>query len=147
MAKLVGDLVRVGEVRTRLVVNDRPTLRSRAAPAACIFVTIRFPRNRPSIAPVGAFCWGDRCLASPKLKEPVLDYLIAGSVFRRLQTGSGSGAGPGRSREVVQAVDAPVLAIGGMTPERLDEVAAVGAAGAAGIGLFIDWFDRLETPS
>jgi thiamine monophosphate synthase len=49
--------------------------------------------------------------------------------------------------EVVQAVAVPVLAIGGITPERLDEVAATGAAGAAGIGLFIEWFDRLETPS
>ena len=41
----------------------------------------------------------------------------------------------------------PVLAIGGITAERLDEVAATGAAGVAGIGLFIDWFDRHETPS
>ena len=49
--------------------------------------------------------------------------------------------------DVVQAVAVPVLAIGGITRERLDEVAATGAAGAAGIGLFIEWFDRLETPS
>jgi len=41
----------------------------------------------------------------------------------------------------------PVLAIGGISRERLDEVATTGAAGVAGIGLFIDWFDRRETPS
>ena len=41
----------------------------------------------------------------------------------------------------------PVLAIGGIGRDQLDEVAATGAAGVAGIGLFIDWFDRHETPS
>jgi thiamine-phosphate diphosphorylase len=77
-----------------------------------------------------------------------VDYLIAGTVFT---TPSKPIAAPLLGLDglaaVVQAAAVPVLAIGGITSERLDEIAAVGAAGAAGIGLFIDWFDRHETPS
>jgi thiamine-phosphate pyrophosphorylase len=36
------------------------------------------------------------------------------------------------------AVELPVLALGGLNPERIDEVAAVGAAGIAGIRTFQD---------
>ena len=77
-----------------------------------------------------------------------MDYLIAGTVFR---TASKPARLPLLGLDglaaIVQAVTVPVLAIGGITAGRLDEVAATGAAGAAGIGLFIEWFDRLETPS
>src|SRR5262249_52218517 len=40
-------------------------------------------------------------------------------------------------RAMVSATPAPVLAIGGITLERLEDVAAAGAAGVAAIGLFI----------
>ena len=83
-----------------------------------------------------------------RLQAGPVDYLIAGTVF---PTRSKSDASPllglDGLAEIVQAVAVPVLAIGGITAGRLDEVAATGAAGVAGIGLFIDWFDRLETPS
>ena len=36
------------------------------------------------------------------------------------------------------AATVPVLAIGGVTLDRLDEIAATGAAGVAAIGLFSD---------
>lgn len=39
--------------------------------------------------------------------------------------------GPGRLREVVAAVRIPVVGIGGITPENVDQVAATGAAGCA----------------
>jgi thiamine monophosphate synthase len=38
---------------------------------------------------------------------------------------------------IARAVGVPVLAIGGVTLERMDEVARSGAAGIAAIGLFI----------
>jgi len=69
---------------------------------------------------------------------PHVDYLIAGTVF---PTASKSDSVPllglDGLRSICRAVAVPVLAIGGMTLEALDEVAAAGAAGVAGIG----WFD------
>jgi thiamine-phosphate diphosphorylase len=77
-----------------------------------------------------------------------VDYLIAGTVF---PTPSKPAATPTLGldglAEVVRTVPIPVLAIGGITRDRLDEVATTGAAGVAGIGLFIEWFDRGEVPS
>jgi thiamine-phosphate pyrophosphorylase len=66
------------------------------------------------------------------------DYLIAGTVFS-------SGSKPGQARllgvdvlrVIVAAVAIPVLAIGGVAGGRIDEVAAAGAAGFAGIELFM----------
>jgi thiamine-phosphate pyrophosphorylase len=150
LAKLVGELVRVSRGSdTRVVVNDRLDI---ALACGADGVHLRHDsipaESVRSIAPAG-FLLGRsvHSVAEAEGAGPV-DYLIAGTVF---PTPSKPAAGPMLGldglAEVVQAVDAPVLAIGGMTPERLDEVAAVGAAGAAGIGLFIDWFDRLETPS
>ena len=101
-----------------------------------------------TIAPAGFLVGRSvHSLAEAEGAGPV-DYLIAGTVF---PTPSKPAASPilglDGLADVVQAVAVPVLAIGGITRERLDEVAAIGAAGAAGIGLFIEWFDRLETPS
>ena len=66
-----------------------------------------------------------------------VDYLIAGTVF---PTSSKPGGHPligmDGLRAIVAAASAPVLAIGGVTADRLDELVAAGAAGAAGIGLF-----------
>jgi thiamine-phosphate pyrophosphorylase len=66
------------------------------------------------------------------------DYLIAGTVF---PSASKPAAAPLLGLEglsaIVRAVDRPVLAIGGVSGERIDEVAAAGAAGFAAIGLFM----------
>jgi len=65
------------------------------------------------------------------------DYLIAGSIF---PTASKSGApaslGLDGLRAVVCNAAAPVLAIGGITLDRLDAIRETGAAGIAAIGLF-----------
>ena len=66
------------------------------------------------------------------------DYLIAGTVWA-------SGSKPAGHRElspaglaaIVRASPVPVLAIGGVTPDRIPEVARSGAAGVAAIGLFM----------
>jgi thiamine-phosphate pyrophosphorylase len=66
------------------------------------------------------------------------DYLIAGTVFasqskpsmRALLSIEGL-------RAIVSSVAVPVLAIGGITADRCDEVAAAGAAGVAAIEMFM----------
>jgi thiamine-phosphate diphosphorylase len=65
------------------------------------------------------------------------DYLICGTVFEsRSKTPGHRPAGLALVEDVVAAVSIPVVAIGGMTIDRLAEVAATGAAGIAAIGLF-----------
>jgi thiamine-phosphate diphosphorylase len=65
------------------------------------------------------------------------DYLIAGTVFPTAsKPGVTTWLGLEGLRAVVRATTVPVLAIGGVTLERLVEVASTGAAGIAAIGLF-----------
>jgi thiamine-phosphate pyrophosphorylase len=66
------------------------------------------------------------------------DYLIAGNVF---ETASKPGA-PATSvaliREVADIVRLPVVAIGGITADRISDVIAAGADGVAVIGALLD---------
>jgi thiamine-phosphate pyrophosphorylase len=150
LAVIVEDLVRMSRKSgTRVVVNDRVDVA-----LACGADGVHLRRDSieaqavRAIAPEG-FLVG-RSVHGPaeaKAAGPV-DYLIAGTVFATpSKPSSTSLIGLDGLAEIVQAVAAPVLAIGGIGREQLDEVAATGAAGVAGIGLFIDWFDRRQTPS
>ena len=141
LAAVVGDVVeRSRQTSTRVVVNDRLDvalavgadgvhLRADSISAADV------RRIAPSSFLIGRSVHG--------LEEAVhagpVDYLIAGPVFltpskpsedRRL--------GLDGLRAIVTAVRVPVLAIGGITLDRLGEVAAAGAAGVAAIGLFVE---------
>jgi thiamine-phosphate pyrophosphorylase len=65
------------------------------------------------------------------------DYLIAGTLFETASKPRGHAAlGVDGLRAIVRRVATPVLAIGGVTAERVDAIAAAGAAGIAAIGLF-----------
>src|SRR2546426_933194 len=65
-------------------------------------------------------------------------YLVAATVFATPSKPAGSPLLLGRGLTgIVEAVRVPVLAIGGVTMERIAEVAAAGAAGVAGIRLFL----------
>jgi thiamine monophosphate synthase len=68
-----------------------------------------------------------------------VDYLIAGTVFptpSKAELTEWLGV-EGLAR-ICRTVSVPVLAIGGMNPDRLAAVASAGAAGVAAIGLFGD---------
>jgi len=140
LAALVVDLLAVTRgTATRVVVNDRLDV---ALACAADGVHLR----GDSIA-VGAA----RCLAPQRFligrsvhgagdaeQTAGADYLIAGTMF---PSASKSGAqtllGLDGLRAIVAAVGVPVLAIGGISEDRLDEVAAAGAGGVAAIGLFM----------
>jgi thiamine-phosphate pyrophosphorylase len=65
------------------------------------------------------------------------DYLFFGTVFESHSKPAGHRvAGLGALAEVCAAVALPVLAIGGMTVERVPDIVRAGAAGLAAIGLF-----------
>lgn len=138
---LVSDVVRVTRgTTTRVVVNDRLDV---ALAAGADGVHLRAdslpPAGARSIAPAG-FLIGR---SVHHLDEAVrvaseVDYVIAGTVFpspskpdaRPLLGIDGLAA-------IVRAVSVPVLAIGGVSIERVGHVAEAGAAGVAAIGLFI----------
>jgi thiamine-phosphate diphosphorylase len=127
--------------RTRVVVNDRLDV---ALACGAHGVHLRGDSVPPSkaraIVPQG-FVIGksvherDEALAA----AADVDYLIAGTVF---PTASKPGRidllGPDGLASIASAVSVPVLAIGGITPERAGDVALAGAAGIAALGLFAD---------
>jgi thiamine-phosphate pyrophosphorylase len=66
------------------------------------------------------------------------DYLIAGTVFPSTSKPAGHPLlGVEGLRAIAREATVPVLAIGGVTSERLGEAAAAGASGIAAIGLFM----------
>jgi thiamine-phosphate diphosphorylase len=85
------------------------------------------------------------------------DYVVAGTVFPTSSKPEGTRClGVKGLRAIVTASRAPVLAIGGVTLDRLPAIAATGAAGFAAIGLFVSgplseivtaahtWFDSVK---
>jgi thiamine-phosphate pyrophosphorylase len=65
-----------------------------------------------------------------------VDYLVFGTVFETASKPGRMANGPADLARAVAASRVPVLAIGGVTPDRVPEVARAGAAGVAAIGLF-----------
>ena len=75
------------------------------------------------------------------------DYVIAGTVFQsRSKAPNAPVLGIDGLRSIVAASRAPVLAIGGVTADRFGAIAAAGAAGVAGIGLFLPFDSPTPAP-
>ena len=141
LAATVSDIIAMARgTRTRILINDRVDVA-----LACGAAGVHLRADSVSAAAV-------RSIAPPQFvigrsvhvvsdavaAGAAVDYLIAGTVW---QTSAKPADHPvlgidGLS-DIVRAVSVPVLAIGGVTLDRLGEVAARGAAGAAGIGLFM----------
>jgi thiamine-phosphate pyrophosphorylase len=150
LASLVAEAVTVSRgTRTRIVVNDRVDvalacgadgahLRHDSVPAAAV----------RRIAPAGFLLGRSVHSAQDAVAAGPVDYLIAGTVFPTSSKAPSTALlGLDGLAAVVRAVQVPVLAIGGIRPGRLDDVVSTGAAGVAGISLFVDWFDSLQMPS
>jgi thiamine-phosphate diphosphorylase len=69
-------------------------------------------------------------------REGGLDYLIFGTVFDSASKPGRAPAGLAGLAAVSGATRLPVLAIGGMTRDRIADVMAAGASGAAAISMF-----------
>ena len=70
--------------------------------------------------------------------EAAVDYLIFGTVFESASKPGAAAAGVEALAQVVAATTRPVLAVGGVTVDRMAGLARAGAAGFAAIGLFAD---------
>jgi thiamine-phosphate pyrophosphorylase len=65
------------------------------------------------------------------------DLVVFGPVYPTPSKPGAPGVGIQRLAEVVRGTNLPVYALGGITPDHVPEVAATGAAGVAGISVFM----------
>jgi thiamine-phosphate pyrophosphorylase len=140
LAQLVEEMISLAQgSATRVVVNDRLDV-ALACGAAGVHlrgdsVTAAAARRMtPSGFLVGRSVHNEREAAG---SLPGVDYLIAGTVWPSASKPDRHATlGVAGLARVAAAVDVPIIAIGGVTIERFAAVAAAGARGAAGIGLF-----------
>jgi thiamine-phosphate diphosphorylase len=142
LSVLVAELVRLTRAtETRVVVNERLDV-AVACGADGVHLrsdSISAARAR-SIAPAGFLIGRSVHGADEAVRAaPGADYLIAGTVFP-------TPSKPGRHEflgieglaAIGRSVTVPVLAIGGVSMDRIGLVAGAGAAGLAAIGLFLE---------
>jgi thiamine-phosphate pyrophosphorylase len=142
LSALVDRLMRLTRgTRTRVVVNDRLDV---ALACGADGVHLRADsisaRDARSIAPAG-FIIGRSIHRVDEVERETrdADYAIAGTVFP-------TPSKPARQEllglhglaAVAAAAPVPVLAIGGISMDRIEDVASAGAGGIAAIGLFAD---------
>jgi thiamine-phosphate pyrophosphorylase len=143
LGKLVEAVVAIAAgSRTRVVVNDRLDvalacgaagvhLRGDSVPAAAV------RRMAPAGFVVGASV---HTIAEALDASPDVDYLVAGTVWptpSKATAPADTLLGLDGLARIAAAVAVPVLAIGGVTVDRLATIARTGAAGAAAITLFM----------
>ena len=75
--------------------------------------------------------------AALRAKAEGADYLIAGPVYETRSHPGVPPAGVGLIEEITRSVRLPVLAIGGLSPERVEEVIQAGTAGIAVISAIL----------
>jgi thiamine-phosphate diphosphorylase len=76
-------------------------------------------------------------IAETASSAAAVDYLIFGPIYPTPSKPGAPPAGVAELKKVAATADRPLLAIGGITLARLSEIAASGAAGVAGIELFL----------
>lgn len=141
LAAIVAEAVAIADgTRTRVVVNERVDvalasgaagvhLRGDSVPAAAV------RSMTPPGFVIGRSVHGvEEAIAA----APGVDYLIAGAVWPTRSKPAGHAiVGVDGLAAIVRAVKVPILAIGGVTLERIAEAAATGVVGIAAIGLFM----------
>lgn len=144
LAAVVTDIVAVTRgSATRVVVNDRLDVA-----LACGADGVHLRADSVSIAAARALATSfPRAFLVGRSVHTVAearaasgaDYLIAGTVFPSASKPPAAALlGVEGLKAIVEATTVPVLAIGGITPDRIKDVVLAGASGIAAIGLFID---------
>lgn len=129
----------IRQTSTRLLVNDRLDVALAAGAAGVHLKEQSFPVAAVRAATRPGF-WIGRSVHDPAGAAIAgnADYLIAGTVLPTVSKPSAAVLGwEGLARVVTSAAGRPVLAIGGIDLPSIPLVAASGAAGVAGIGVFI----------
>ena len=149
LVDLVGQAVEMTrEGTTRIIVNDRVDVALAAGAAGVHLRGDSFPAERirhmvPSGWTIGRSVHGlDEALEVTATKA--VDYVTFGTVFETASKPGTPGAGLEALGRIVEAVPVPVLAIGGVTVDRVAGVGASGAAGLAAIGIFAEAGESTE---
>lgn len=129
---------------TRILVNDRLDVALAAGAHGVHLRADSMPAARVrTLCPPG-FVVGRSVHARDEAIEVAaaggVDYLLFGTVFATSSKPGRPAAGLAALAEVATAITIPVLAVGGVTPDNLDEVIMAGAAGFAAIGMFTSPF-------
>jgi thiamine biosynthesis protein ThiS len=133
---LIRSIAVTSDPKTSLVVNSNIEL------ARKLGIGVHLPESGPSIEEarnlLGAHALVGRSVHSVEAaRESVgASYLVAGHVFETRSKAGRLPIGIDRFREIAKSAPAPVLAIGGLTPERASLVLEAGAAGVAVMGPF-----------
>jgi thiamine-phosphate pyrophosphorylase len=143
LADLVRRCVRaVRSSRTRIIVNDRLDVALAAGAHGVHLRRDSFPASRVRTVVPRGFLVGrsvhDVAAARAATEAAGLDYLIFGSVFPTASKPGRAASGVDELAAVAAVTPLPVLAVGGVTLERIPAVAKTGAMGLAAIGLFAD---------
>jgi thiamine-phosphate pyrophosphorylase len=124
---------------TRVVVNDRLDIAFACGADGVHLRSDSIPAKAArALAPAGFLIGRSVHDADEAIRAAAdVDYLIAGTVFATAsKPDAGRLLGAEGLRAIAAAVSVPVLAIGGVTADRVETIAASGAAGIAAIGLF-----------
>jgi len=127
---------------TRIVVNDRLDVALAAGAAGVHLGTQSLParvvrQQVPKDFLVGVSCHSREEALSAELAGA--DYVVLGPIFETpSKLPYGPPLGLGKLREVTEQVKMPVLALGGITVERVRSCLEAGATGIAGISIFQD---------
>jgi len=125
---------------TRVLVSDRADVALAAGAHGVHLPSNGVPPSRLRRLVPGGFIIGrsvhDAVEAARVTDEGGVDYLVFGTVFPTSSKPGVPAAGVSALAAAAEAVTVPVLAIGGITLERVSAIAAAGAAGFAAIGLF-----------
>jgi thiamine-phosphate pyrophosphorylase len=141
LAAIVGELVALSRgSQTRVLVNDRLDVA-----LACGAAGVHLRGDSAPPAAVRRMAGPDFVIGTSvhTLEEAVsvaasVDYITAGTVWPSASKAFAAvPLGTEGLARIARTVAVPVLAIGGVTSERLAAAAQAGAAGAAAIGLFI----------
>lgn len=140
LSALVRDIVGLTRgTATRVVVNDRLDV---AIACNADGVHLRgdsiAPASARRLAPSRFLIARSVHTVDEAVRMTDADYLIAGTVFRSAsKPGDGPLLGLAGLKAIVDAVSVPVLAIGGISADRIGEICVAGASGLAAIGLFM----------
>jgi thiamine-phosphate diphosphorylase len=128
--------------RTRVLVNDRVDVALVAGAHGVHLPGHGVPAPRVRLLTPRGFLIGrsvhHATEADRVVREGGVDYLVFGTVFPTSAKTGVQPAGVEGLEAAVASVPVPVLAIGGVTLERVPQIARAGAAGVAAIGLFAD---------
>jgi thiamine-phosphate diphosphorylase len=125
---------------TRVLVNDRLDVALAAGAHGVHLRADSFSARRARASAPSPFLIGrsvhSLAEAVAAADEGAADYLIFGTVYETSSKPGRPVAGVAELASVAAATPLPVLAIGGITPARIEEVMAAGASGVAGISMF-----------